>query len=164
MAGLLTMILAAQVTFLPPATVYGNKPPVVPPSLRPGVLRACAPTTLDAAEKCLIGSLSAEDIAIVRDRIPARQFRPSLDCQIEDEWRLADPTAPMARVMREKLGTDNADFAAGMIISDIQSRAMGIPLDFDQMRQRLQQSAPPPFNECETLKANNAALEQKNAH
>jgi hypothetical protein len=164
MIGLLMLVLAAQVTRLPPATVHANRPPTLPASLRPGTLRACAPTTLEAAEKCLTRALSAEDLAIVQDRIPARQFRPPLDCQIEDEWRLADPNAPMARVMREKLGIDNPDFAAGMIISDIQSRAMGTPLDFDQLRQSLQQSPVPPSQECETLRANNAAQEHNDAH
>src|SRR6185312_6653420 len=102
----------------PPPSVHVDRAPVLPPSLRPGTLSACAPPTLEAAERCLTSALSAEDLAIVQDR-------------------LTDPNAPMTRVMREKLGIDNADFAAGMIISDIQSRAMGIPLDFDQLRQRL---------------------------
>ena len=164
MVGSLILVLAAQVTMLPPQTVHVDRAPLLPPSLRPGTLSACAPTTLEAAERCLTSALSAEDLAIVQDRIPARQFRPSLDCQIESEWRLTDPNAPMTRVMREKFGIDNADFAAGMIISDIQSRAMGIPLDFDQLRQRLQQASLPPSNECETLRVNNAAQEHKNAH
>jgi hypothetical protein len=164
MVGSLMLVLAAQVTMLPPQTVHVDKAPVLPPSLRPGTLSACAPTTLEAAEKCLTGALSAEDLAILRDRIPARQFRPPLDCEIEMEWRLTDPNAPMTRVMRDKLGTDNPELAAGMIISDIQSRAIGVPLDFNQLRQRFQQSPLPPAHECQSPVATNAAQEHKNAH
>jgi hypothetical protein len=164
MVASLILVLAAQVLRLDPKVVFAEKPPMLPSSLKAGTLSACAPTSLETAEKCLIGALSAEDLAIVQSRIPARQFRPSLDCEIETEWHLTDPGSPMARVMRDKLGIDRADFAAGMIISDIQARALGSGLPFDQLRQSLKQSPPPPSNECEDLKANNAAQEHKNAH
>jgi hypothetical protein len=164
MVASLIILVAAQVLRPDPLTVLPERPPVLPSSLKVGVLSACAPTSLEAAEKCLTSALSADDLAIVQNRIPARQFRPPLDCQIEQEWRLTDQNSPMARVMRGKLGIDHADLAAGMIISDIQARAAGSGLAFDQIRQSFQESPPPPSNECDKLKENTVAQEHNNAN
>ncbi|HEY0114838.1 MAG TPA: hypothetical protein VGB54_03870 [Allosphingosinicella sp.] len=111
--------------------------PALPPSLAPGALEACAPATLEAAETCLRNSLSREDLSIVLDRIPARRFRPHLDCAIETAWRLRDRTAPMAKVMDRLLGVHRPGFAASMIISDMQGRALGEPLPFDDFREAI---------------------------
>ena len=121
----------------------------LPPSLRPGALEACAPTTLEAAEKCLVKSLSPADLAIVQDRIPARQFRAGLDCEIERAWRLGDPNSPMANVMRGLLGFDHPGMAAGMIISDFQAKAAGASLPWDEMRRDFGGTPPePPSSTC----------------
>ena len=122
-------------------------PPPVPPSLRQDQLEACAPVTLEAAEDCLRRALSPEDLAIVQDRILARQFRPGLDWAIQRAWRLRERTSPMARVMHALLGFYRADIAAGMIISDLQVRATdpaGNGIDFPVIAEALKQNPPPP--------------------
>jgi hypothetical protein len=158
------MISSAIVALAAQAAIYTQTPPVLPQSLRTGSLAACSPITLEAAEKCLSAALSPGDLLIVQDRISARRFRPNLDCQIEEEWRLTDPNSPMARVMQEKLGIDHPDLAAGMIISDLEARAKGSRLPFGKIRADLRTAAPPPSDECEKLRENTAAQEQNNAH
>jgi hypothetical protein len=121
--------------------------PQLPPSLQQDQLAACAPATLQAAEECLRHALSAADLAIVQDRIPARRFRPALDHAIERAWRLRDPASPMSNAMRALLGLERADLAAGMIISDLQVRAVnpsGGGMDFPGLAQALKQDPPPP--------------------
>jgi len=128
----LLLLAAAQDSDLPP----------LPPSLKPGALEACAPTTLEQAETCLRTSLSPEDLRIVEDRIPARRFRPTLDMEISRAWKLADPAAPMAKVMDGLLDMHRADVAAGMIISDLQARAAGQSIDFKAMSRMLRDMPP----------------------
>jgi hypothetical protein len=107
--------------------------PALPPSLQSGELESCAPTTLEAAESCLRTTLSPEDLATVEQRLLARQFRPNLDMAITTAWRLDDSNSPMGRVMDGLLGAHLPDVAAGMIISDLQGRATGLPLDFSEI-------------------------------
>jgi hypothetical protein len=119
----------------------------LPSSLQRGELAACAPATIEAAEQCLRASLSAEELAIVQDRIPARRFRPALDCEIETAWRLDDPSSPMERVMDGLLGLHHPHLAAGMIITDLQVRARtNSGFAFDQVRAGFRQAPPPPPN------------------
>ena len=130
--------------------IHPTTPPTLPSSLRVGSLAACAPATLEAAENCLTHALSPEDLAVVQDRISARRFRPPLDCQIEEEWRLGDPTSPMAKVMFAKLGLNNPGMAAGMIISDVEAKAAGGELPWDEMRQSFAGAPPePPTSTCD---------------
>jgi hypothetical protein len=129
----------------------------LPTSLAAGALAACAPATLEAAEQCLRTSLSADDLAILQDRIPARRFRPSLDCEIVAAWKLADPSSPMARVMDGLVGFHRPQFEAGMIISDLQVRANNHNdhgMAFDQVREAMQQSPPEPDSStCQSIQA-----------
>jgi uncharacterized protein DUF6794 len=151
------LALAAQ------TTVFNPTPPMLPPSFRVASLAACAPKTLEAAENCLNAALSPEDLAIVHDRVSARRFRPNLDCEIETEWRLTDSSSPMAKVMQEKLGVHHPDLAAGMIISDLQARAAGLNVPFEQGRSQFAAMATKPSNECDVLKTNETQ-EHKNAN
>ena len=125
-------------------------PPLpLPPSLDTAKLEACAPATLDAAVTCLREALSAEDLTVVQDRIPARTFRPGLDYAIEGAFHLRDRHSPMAKVMRALIGINRPHFAAGMIISDLQVRATsgdGSGLDFDAMARAFKENPPPPEN------------------
>ncbi|MEA3035998.1 MAG: hypothetical protein QOH04_1763, partial [Sphingomonadales bacterium] len=126
--------------------VAATEPPL-PPSFNEARLSACAPTTLKSAEVCLRKGLSKEDLAIVEDRLPARQFRPGLDMAIERAWRLRDPNSPMAKAMRGLMGLDRSDIASGLIISDLQVRATtgnGSGLDFEAIRQAFKLNPPPP--------------------
>ena len=121
--------------------------PPLPPSLDQARLAACSPATLEAAETCLRGALSPADLTIVQDRIPARRFRPGLDMAIERAWHLREPGAPLARSMTALLGLDRPSLAAGMIISDLQVRALdpnGIGLDFKAMREAFRINPPGP--------------------
>jgi hypothetical protein len=162
---MLGLLIAAAAAAQTPVLVNAEVKPVLPPSLRDGALAACAPTTLEAAEDCLTKALSSADLAILRDRIPSRQFRPSLDCQMQKEWRLNDRNSPMARVMREKLGIHHPHLATGMIISDLQARAAGGRVPFDEMRQALIKSPPPPSTACERLaRAQTGKSERGNAN
>jgi len=148
---MLGLLIAAAAAAQTPVLVNADVEPILPPSLRPGALATCAPTTLEAAEDCLTKALSPADLAILRDRIPSRQFRPSLDCQMQKEWHLTDPNSPMARAMRDRLGIHHPHLATGMIISDLQARAAGGRVPFDEMRQALIKSPPPPSTACERL-------------
>ena len=119
--------------------------PTLPSSLAPGALTACAPATLAAAEQCLRASLSAGDLAILQDRIPARRFRPALDCEMLAAWRLEDSSSPMGGLMDRLIGIHHPQMAAGMIISDLQVRAQGGDgMPFDQVREAMRQSPPEP--------------------
>jgi hypothetical protein len=141
---LLALALQAGVTLITPREDHVA---ALPNSLQRGELAACAPTTLEAAEQCLRASLSAEELAIVQDRIPARRYRPALDCEIETAWHLDDPSSPMARVMDGLLGLHHPHLAAGMILTDMQVRAQtNSGFAFDQVREELGQNPPPPPN------------------
>ena len=122
-------MLAASVMLMA-AALTGQQTSELPLSLERGELAACAPRTLADAEQCLRDSLSTGDLAILEQRIPARRFRPDLDMEISRAWNLADPKSPMGAVMDGLLGMHQPDVAAGMIISDLQARAAGTPLDF----------------------------------
>jgi hypothetical protein len=124
----------------------GARMPALPASLARGALAACAPVTLDASERCLRASLSADDLAILEDRIPARRFRPILDCEMIAAWRLDDSSSAMGRLMDQLMGFHYPLMAAGMIISDLQVRAQSHNdhgMEFDQMREALRQNPPP---------------------
>ncbi|HEX8364958.1 MAG TPA: hypothetical protein VF603_06715 [Allosphingosinicella sp.] len=117
----------------------------LPPSLREDTLAACAPTTLEQAEQCLRTALSPADLAIVEDRIPARQFRPGLDQALVRAWRLDDPASPMGRLMQTLIGIDWPDAAASMIISDLQVRSYDPRgLDFEIIRRHFRENPRPP--------------------
>ena len=123
---------------------FPRVPPTLPSSFRHEVLVGCAPTTLERAEACLRSSMNEQDFAILADRIPARRFRGMIDCEIERDWRLADPTSPMGRVMDALIGFHNPGFAASMIISDMQVRSHGGDgLPFDELRERYRTEPPP---------------------
>ena len=125
------------------AAAVAGQETMLPPSLQPGELEVCAPTTLEAAERCLKAALSPEDLAIVEQRFPARRFRPNLDKEITRAWRLADPASPMAQVMDGLLGQHMPDVAAGMIIGDLQARALGKSLNFSEIAEMIRQSPVP---------------------
>ena len=135
------MPLAAMLALLAaPGPAAG---PALPASFRRETIRACAPTTIIEAQACLRASMSAEDYAILSDRIPARRFRGIIDCEIETAWRLGDSTSPMGRLMDGLLGFHNPGFAASMIISDLQVRSRGGGgLPFDEMRDRFRTEPP----------------------
>jgi hypothetical protein len=159
---IMTMAVAQEVRSLEVRTTI---PATLPPSLRAGALAACAPATLEAAEACLTSALSPEDLAIVQDRIPARRFRPPLDCQIEKEWRLGDPNSPMARVMFAKLGFNHPGMAAGMIISDIQAKAAGTSVPWVEMRQSFRGKPPEPASStCDVKIERSKSPERGNDH
>ncbi len=159
---MLGVLIAAAAAAQNPVLMKSETMPTLPPSLRPGALASCAPASLEAAEDCLTKALSPADLAIVRDRIPSRQFRPSLDCQMQKEWRLNDANSPMARVMRDKLGLHHPHLASGMIISDLQARAAGGGLPFDEIRQTLAKSPPPPPSDsCERLERMQASKPER---
>jgi hypothetical protein len=143
----LLALLAAQGTMSVPI-------PALPVSFRHEVLAGCVPTTLESAEACLRNSMNEEDFAILADRIPARRFRGVIDCEIETDWRLADPVSPMGRLMDALLGFHNPGFAASMIISDVQVRNHGgNGLPFDELRERFR-TQPPPVRSATTCHAN----------
>jgi len=150
LAAALALVMAGQENQFP------TSPPTLPPSLARGALAACAPSTLEAAERCLRASLSPADLAIVEDRIPARRFRPHLDCEIEIAWQLGNPDSPMGRVMDGLLGAHRPHFAASMIISDLQVRAHGgalLPFD-NEVRDAVVRDRPPTeITNCPSLVA-----------
>jgi hypothetical protein len=131
--------------------------PTLPASLARGALSACAPATLEAGEQCLRASLSADDLAILEDRLPARRFRPILDCEMVAAWRLDDSSSPMGGLMDRLMGFHYPLMAAGMIISDLQVRAQSHNdhgMAFDQMREALRQNPPPTQDStCESFPA-----------
>ena len=144
---------AALLLFMHLAGPQPSPPLLLPLSLDEAKLETCAPTSVDAAVSCLREALSAEDLAVVQDRIPARVFRPGLDRAIEGAFHLRDRTSPMAKVMRALIGIDRPDIAAGMIISDLQVRATsgdGHGLDFDAMARAFRENPPPPENPLPT--------------
>ncbi len=138
------MLLAATLALLAAPGAPAADEPTLPASFRREVLQTCAPTTVDDAVACLRASVSAEDFAILADRIPARRFRGFIDCEIETAWRLGDPTSPMGRLMDGLLGFHNPGLAASMIISDLQVRSVdGDGLPFDEMREQFRTQRPP---------------------
>ncbi|MBO9576231.1 MAG: hypothetical protein J7494_10875 [Sphingobium sp.] len=106
----------------------------LPVSLAKGALAACAPISLGTAVECLKTSISGEEMVILVQRIPARRFRPELDCEIETAWHLGDRKSPMGQEMDKLLGIHRPGFAAGMIISELQARWNGDGMNFEQIR------------------------------
>jgi hypothetical protein len=151
--------------------LVGTNPPSefrfeLPTSYRREVVQRCAPATLEAAETCLRNAMSAEDFAILSDRISARRFRGAIDCEIETAWRLPDPQSAMGREMDRLLGDHLPGIAASMIISDIQQRARsGHGLDLASFYGRLRASASPdgPNTTC-TITETPPTNEARHAH
>ena len=134
--------------------------PGLPQSLHEGELSACGPTSLEAAESCLIDALSKEDLEKLLDQRTAA-FRGALDCALEIEWRLADPNAPMAKVMKEKIGVEHPTMAAGSIIQDIQLRAAGSAMNWERAQQA---AASIPLNEHPTTCPSSIKSERGNGN
>ncbi len=138
------MMLAAVLALLAAPGAPAAAEPALPPSFRREIIQTCAPTTIEDAVACLRASVSAEDFAILADRIPARRFRGFIDCEIETAWRLGDSNSPMGRLMDGLLGFHNPGFAASMIISDLQVRSRdGDGVQFDEVRNQFRTNPPP---------------------
>ncbi|MES2442583.1 MAG: hypothetical protein V4574_07110 [Pseudomonadota bacterium] len=130
----------------------------LPASFKSEALAGCAPATIEAAEACLRASMSAEDLAVLNDRVAARRFRSPLDCALIAAWKLDDSTSPMGRTMDRLIGVHRPLIAAGMIISDLQVRANsddGHGLPFGELRSMFAATPPPPndLSVCDSPKS-----------